>query len=80
MSNRKNISKLADAIQDFSPADMTADEASDAARNLSGFFSLLIEIDREQSTNKEKEGVLRRILTMQNSYSLSNGSTLSIRN
>ncbi len=51
--------KLAEVIQDFSPADMTADEAHEAARNLSGFFSLLIEIDRERSTHKEKEGAKR---------------------
>ncbi len=38
---------LADAIKRLSPTPMSDDEAAEGARNLTGFFELLIEIDRE---------------------------------
>ncbi|MDX2073944.1 MAG: hypothetical protein SFX19_06225 [Alphaproteobacteria bacterium] len=38
---------LADAIKRHSPAPMTDDEAAEGARNLTGFFELLIQIHSE---------------------------------
>jgi len=39
--------KLADAIKSNSPTPITDDEAAEGARNLTGFFELLIQIQRE---------------------------------
>jgi len=38
---------LADAIKRHSPVPMSDDEAAEGARNLAGFFELLIQIERE---------------------------------
>jgi hypothetical protein len=47
---------LKDALQTLSAPPMTDAEATDAARNLAGFFSLLAKIDRETSERSSDDG------------------------
>lgn len=44
-----SILNIATAIQETYPESIPIDESQEAARNLAGFFSLLLEIDREQA-------------------------------
>jgi hypothetical protein len=44
---------LADAIKRHAPAPMTDDEAAEGARNLTGFFELLIEIQRQNQQQRQ---------------------------
>ena len=53
---KNTLISLAESIRSLSPELMGADDAQDAARNLAGFFSLLLEIDREQSSLKQEGG------------------------
>lgn len=45
------LQSLSESIQDISNEPMDATAAMDAASNLTGFFNLLIEIEREQSSS-----------------------------
>lgn len=49
---------LAQSIKELSPAPMDDADVQEAARNLAGFFSLLIEIDKNQQ-NQSGEGLTR---------------------
>lgn len=44
--------KLADAIKRHAPAPMTDADAMAGASNLTGFFKLLMQIDRQNQTEK----------------------------
>lgn len=53
----KPTARLQDAIRNLYPEPITDPQAEEAARNLVGFVSLLIEIDKEQYTTPDSKGV-----------------------
>ena len=53
MTHEKTLTDLANALQNLSDSSFSQDDAHQAARNLQGFFELLLTIDQENTVPRQ---------------------------